>query len=616
MKRILAALLAALLLFGLFGCHDTTGQAPEETAPVVEATAAPTDTPAPTEAPTPTPEPTPEPTKSPAEIWAAFDAQYPAKRSAVSLNAAMSRIWDPSAFDIDPDSLPIIAEGTIEESIRYYASLRQLLNEVTALDASAFDEKDKLAYDTVTESLKATLKQADFLLCENPFAPGEGWHVSLPGMLCSVNIRSEEDVQRYLKLLSYMPEFLDKLLAREQQRIDNGMFMTASALDQTLEEIDGVRKEGENFFAYTSLADYMTGIGMTAEQQEPYLAQNKTAVDALLAAYDKLYTALSGMRGHCEKEASPYADPNKYETTEWYRYFLSKLTEVAGTGEGAQRLDAVIGLYDAASQYLSNEYAQMDLPEDLGTQLDNYEPKSVEQYYTETIAALEELFGPLSVKPEPVFLPDMQDDLFGNMKARYFYDAPEHSVTALRDATDDVAMHAIHAACFDYLHRYSFEHGVSRAQILEAPGTYYSGMSLLLAMHLLKKNALRTGEYAEWYNVFMTVYNYVLCGYTAGLIAHGFDQKDIMDDLTQYYGMPQAYAEQIYQTARNSPFTCLEISFGFTSLYLQRQACRTKLGGQMDDQMFLAFLLDCGPAFPVALNDPITAWADGIRNGN
>ena len=159
MKRIAAMLLAVLMLCGALGCRDTGAPATEAPSPVSEVTAAPTDTPAPTEAPTPTPEPTPEPTKSPAEIWAAFDAQYPAKRSAVSLNAAMSRIWDPSAFDIDPDSLPVIAEGTIEESIRYYASLRQLLNEVTALDASAFDERDKLAYDTQAKKLAAMFEE-------------------------------------------------------------------------------------------------------------------------------------------------------------------------------------------------------------------------------------------------------------------------------------------------------------------------------------------------------------------------------------------------------------------------------------------------------------------------
>lgn len=613
MKRILAALLAALLLFGLFGCHDTTGQAPEETAPVVEATPAPTDTPAPTEAPTPTPEPTPEPTKSPAELWKELDAQFPALRSSYAATSLENCIWDPSAFGLDKTSLPMYSNGTIEDRIRYYTSLKQLLERMEAFDAEALDEKDRFAYDTALQELKARVSCSDYILCEDPFLPTVGNHDSLLSLMTVPDLRSADDAEWFLTVLESMPAFLDKLIAREKSRVMNGMFMTEYALDRTLKEIDEVRKSGKDFFAYRSLGTAMDALGMTEEEQAPYLARSEAAVDDILAAYDRLYTELAALRSNCENPDTPYADPSAAQSTEWYRYFSARLTELSGT-ENPATCETALAAYDAVLQYMSVDYSQVQFPDDFEEKWNAYKVKSAEEYFNETVALLEQQFGPLNDTFDIRYLPE-NADFFGNMKMQYYYDAPEHSSLHFLPADQESSILMRSIACNCYFNRYLAQQpDVSRAQLISAPETYFSGLGFFYALQLARSEAERTGDYTEWYTLFMMTYQNLMTAYTGCLITLGYDKQMILDDLTGYFGMPEDIAASVYQDARAMPLAANEMAYGYAQLYLLYKMCRTKLAGQMTDRQFIEQYLSYGPSFPNMLNEKMTAWTDEVRN--
>ena len=351
---------------------------------------------------------------------------------------------------------------------------------------------------------------------------------------------------------------------------------------------------------------------MSVEQQAPYLARNEAAIDALLAAYDKLYTELDAMRSFCENPDTPYENPEYAANTEWYRNFNAQLTELTGSAHPLTCEDA-LQTFDAMLQYLDVEYSQIEFPADFADKWYAYTPKTTEEYYNETIALLEKEYGALTDTFDTRILPDVE--YFGNLKVRYFYDQPDHSALFFRQRADASGILMRYVACNHYFFRYMAQQtGLSRAQLLSAPDGYFSGLGFYHALELTKAEAERTGDYTEWYTLFMSVYEYTMRAYIACLIAISYDKAIIMQDLTDYFGMPKENAISAYDDARAMPFTMINLTYGFARLYLMNKLCRVKLGGLMDDRAFMERYLSFGPSFPDILEEKMQEWISEVRS--
>ena len=617
MKRTFAILLAAILLFGSFACRttsDETAQAPDPTPePTAETVETPAPTEAPTEAPTPEPDPTPEPKKTAADLWAELDNAFPALYS-LSRSSLRHKIYDPAAFGIDPEQLLPIGCGSDEECEQYYADLRALLDRICEIDRFALDKHQQFAFNTVTESLKAELKMKDYQQLDASFLPSTGAHLRALNPFFDYRINSAEDIESYLAEIEYIPVWFDKLLTREKTRAEKGRFMTEFALDAALVEIDLIRKDGDQFFGYAYLGSCMKKLGMSEEEQAPYLERNKTAVDAVLQAYDTLYTELDGMRASCEQAITPYDSVPTMQNNERFSYYLAQLAQILGTSP-QDAVHEVFSAYDAALAYLMQEFNEIDLPADFGQKVRTYRPASAQAMFNDTIVKMGNAYTPLKRKPNIAYLPDLDYSYLGATKWLYYYDHPEQSTLFFVPSANFASIAMRYVGCNNYFFRYFAENpDVSRAQILAAPESYYSGLGFYTALALLKEEGDKTGNYVEYYLLFTSFYQYLLRGYVANLIECGMPEEEIRRDLSQYYGLPDETIETVYQDARANPLVCIELSYGCAKLIELREDCRTKLRGRMNDRTFLKQYLSYGPSFPDMLEKEMLAWCDMMLN--
>ena len=619
MKRILAVLLAAILLLGAFACKEKTGRTseaqPTESSAPAEPTSEPTATPTPTEAPTP--EPTEVPLDPNTALWKQIDAEYPALRSAVSQWKLHTTISDPSAYGIDADTLLPIHAGSVEEYEQYYADLRTLMNHVCEVDRFKLSEEDLFAFTTVTESLKAELNGREFILFNEPFAPNYGWHLSLLNVFVNYRISSAEEIESYLAMLSYIPTYLDKLLVREQARIDEwGWFLTESGLDQVLTEIDAVVKPGKDFFGYAYLGKCMDALGMPAEEQAPYLARNEAAVDDVVAAYRNLYAALDGLRPHCENALTPYEGVPSVENNKWYRSYRHWLTRTTGFKNDPDPV--VIDLfYDSTLQYMAKELNETVFPDDAAEKAAAYRNKTPETHYNEVMVLLEAEYGPLSGSSTVQYLPELEQPYLGYARFKCYIDDPDATVLYFSKTADNTSVMARYSACYSYFYRYFLQQPeLSRAQIFAAPETYYSGLGFFTALTLTKAEAERTHDYTDWYNLFVNIYHYVLMGYTANLITQGYDYEQITEDLTEFFHVPQELAEIIYRTARVNPLYMIDVTYGFTRLYLMREGCKAALARRFSERQFFMQYLSYGPSFPDMLEEKASKWLSDMQSSS
>lgn len=610
MKRILATLLAVILLFGAFACKKDPAQT--EKAPEAEIKETEVPTPAPTEAPTPTPVPTPEPTKSPADFWTELSDQYPALRAATSKRTLRLHVYDPSACGIDTSELPPIGPGSLEEMTAYYDYLQALLDRVHAIGRESLDEKDQFAYDTVVASLETKLAEKEFPLYVEPLAPSAGVHCDLPDLFATHRIESVDDIEAYLEEAEYIPVYIDKLLEREKTRAESGHFLTEAALDSTLGEIDLIRKSGKRSYLYTFLGKRMDLLRMSKEEQAPYLERNEKAVDGVIAAYDKLYTELDALRASCEDARTPYQNRENINTDERYRYYLSKIAEITGAADetAAQK---VFLWYDAALSYLEKEFSEMTFPQNIGEQISMFAPRQAENTYRETIAFLEKEYVPLTEQPNVMYFPVLYTPYLGSARLLYCYDRPDQSAIYFDPSADTVSIAVRIVSCNSYFFRYfAQDPSISRAQLSAAPDSYFAGLGFYQTLALAKDEAERTGNYAEYYLQFVNVYNSMLTGYTAHLIETGYTEDEIKNDLKTTFGLSDEMIENIFSYARSDPETIVALTLGYAQLIVLREACRVKLRGRMNDRQFLKAYLSFGPSFYNLLEEKMEAWCDSM----
>lgn len=620
MKRLLALLLAATLLLGAIACGDDSGKTGQTE---VEATEAPTEVPSPTavptptEVPSPTPEPTPEPTKSPADLWAELSDRYPALLCATSQRTLRNYVYDPSAFGIDPKELIPIGFGSVEDCNAYYNTLQALLDRVGAIDRETLDEEDRFSYDTVVESLQTELACREFLLLSDPFTPTTGVHCDLPLVFATSRIESADDIEAYLEEVEYIPVFIDKLLERQKACAENGHFMTESALDSTLDEIDSIRKSGKHFFGYAFLGKRMKLMHMSEEEQAPYLARNQKAIDDVIAAYDKLYTELDGMRPFCDNALTPYQDLQNAKESEHYRYYNTVLSQFFGKADpnAAQK---VFLMYNEAISYLEKEFSEIVFPKDFSEQMANYMPRLTEAMFDETTALLEKEFTPLTQKFAVDYLPGQDTPYFGLIRLHYYYDRPERSVMYFNPKADSASVAVRYLACNNYFYRYFSQNPeIDRAQLFAAPDSYFSGLGFYNVLTLTADEAKRTGNYAEYYTIFMIIYNAMMAGYTTSLIELGYSADEIKNHLRTSFSIPDDVVDYFYTEARSDPNSMIELSIGYAQLITLRESCRTKLRGRMNDRQFLKQYLSYGPSFHNLLEEKMEAWCETmLGSGN
>ena len=209
-KRIIAGILAVIMLLGLFGCStmasglmrcvsfannaDTqTTAAPEATTAAPEASAAAQATEKPTERPTeePTENPTTKPTEQPVEKTEeqkAAEAAFLALDEELFLDAATSDItaldqWceDPASFGIDESTVPVtLGEFTEEANNEWVDKCYAWREKLNTIDRALLSDQLQFAYDTYCRYFDMEIESKDWFYNYEPLDEYVGLHMNMP----------------------------------------------------------------------------------------------------------------------------------------------------------------------------------------------------------------------------------------------------------------------------------------------------------------------------------------------------------------------------------------------------------------------------------------------------
>lgn len=250
------------------------------------------------------------------------------------------------------------------------------------LSLSSFSYQDltpenQLTYDILEYEFDMAQSGIPYLLYEEPLTPYTGIHTQLPILLAEFPLETKEDVETYLALLQTFPSYVSSLVALEEEKAHQGLFMSSTQLETVLAECTGFVTMETNYLLPTFNARLAEIPDLTPAEIALYEAENSTLVlSCILPTYEQLIADLSALSSFCTPTSGLYYTENGRD---YYTYLVESNTGSSRTIEEIQALIENQMLYDL-----------LDLQEALSTKnISNYTLPSIEGTSQELLASLQ-----------------------------------------------------------------------------------------------------------------------------------------------------------------------------------------------------------------------------------
>lgn len=518
---------------------------------------------------------------------------------------------EPENFGIGDYSV-MLGEAT-SDSIKENFELEQaLLDELETFSYEDLTPDQKKTYDILHDNLTVSLSSQDYLLYFEELSPTIGTQSQLPVLLAEYSFYRERDVEDYLALLELIPTYYEQLIAFEQEKSENGLFMSDRAVDDIVESCNAFLADQENHYLIQTFDERIEALAeLSDEKKEEYKARNRDLfARSIVPAYQALIDGLTALKGTGQYEGGlcHYPDGKAY-----YEYLVRMNT---GTAHTVDELKDLINLRvndqltQFSFQYLSSDLSDEDLTnfsfslsdpaqilEDLKGKLAEDFPEIPDTNYT------------IKYVPEP-----LEDTLSPAFYLTPPLDAPQDNVIYINNSQVD------NSSLYSTLAHEGYP-GHLYQSVYEAAGNVCPLLSLLSC----------TG-YTEGWATYVEMYSYglddgtdplltrlmslnqsVTLGFYAaidiGINYDGWTLEDTADFIGQYFGVTDLeIAETIYYTMVEEPGNYLNYYVGYLEILLLREQAEEALGDEFVLKDFHEFILDMGGCSFRVINQYFENW--------
>ncbi len=160
--------------------------------------------------------------------------------------------------------------------------------------------ENQLTYDILQYQFTLDEVGTSYILYDEPLTPYTGIHTQLPILLAEFPLDSKDDVETYLALLKTLPDYFSSLIAFEQEKASQGLFMSDSQLTTVLEECNGFIFMEDNYLVSTFDSRLEAISELTDSERSLYSAENEAIISAyVIPTSETLVNALESLSTYC-----------------------------------------------------------------------------------------------------------------------------------------------------------------------------------------------------------------------------------------------------------------------------------------------------------------------------
>lgn len=202
---------------------------------------------------------------------------------------------NPDAYHI-PDA-PISLGSYQTDSSFVCASFENSLSLLHSYDKTKLSKNQQITYEILENYLTSSLKEAHYLLYDEPLAPLTGTQAQLPVLFSEFQFHSKQDVDTYLALLAETPNYFSSILDFEREKARQGLFMSSSLADDIITECETFISLQDNNYLYSSFVQRLKSLNLPKKEQNSYIEKNSAYIKQyIFPAYEDLKLGLSSLR--------------------------------------------------------------------------------------------------------------------------------------------------------------------------------------------------------------------------------------------------------------------------------------------------------------------------------
>ncbi len=254
---------------------------------------------------------------------------------------------------------PVIGVADKQSFIDAAASAQETIDKLKNFDRGLLTKSQQEDYDAYLFEAERSKELNDAYLFGAYFTPGQGLISNLLTNFTEFVFYEKEDVEDYLSVLASVPQFIEEAIVVTQDQASQGYFMSDSALDSTLDQIDRFVSETENNQLIVIFENNIDAMAELSEaEKNAYKEENRKIVfEQYIPCYEKAGEELEKLRG---SRSTPYG---LYYMEGGEEYYASLVKEKGSTDKSVSEMldECTEFLEDALEEYYDVLRKNMDL---------------------------------------------------------------------------------------------------------------------------------------------------------------------------------------------------------------------------------------------------------------
>lgn len=517
---------------------------------------------------------------------------------------------DPQKYGIDKDP-ETLGSYSIEAFRDDRIMQENWMASLESFDYDKLTKEQQLIYDILRSVINTNRKSADLAEYAECLGPTTGIQAQLPVLLAEYHFYRQENVDTYLHLLKKVPEYFEEIIAFEQKKSADGLFMndtTAQAIIDQCQEF--ITSPEENYLISTFAARLDEVNGLSGEQKKRYIRLNKKYVTgSVIPAYQSLIDALLELKGsEKNQQGLCYLPKGK----EYYAYLVESMT---GSARSVSQIDQWL------DETLQN--AQKKMSQVLSEAPDAYyDAQNVKYPSTDPVETIRWLQEQITAD-----FPELSDDIRCNVK--YVDASLEDSLSPAFYLTSPMDAYQDNVVYINQKEEYDLSQAFPTVAHESYPGHLYQNAYFQEQDPAPIRSVISIGGYTEGWGTYAELYSYrlarldqneadllsnntlaTLCLYAKADIAIHYKGWNLAK-LTKYlkkYGFSGSQSRTMYDAMLAEPAGYLQYTVGYLEIQALKDTAQDRLGSAFSAKEFHKFFLSAGEAPFDVLQDRLQQW--------
>ncbi|MDD7402944.1 MAG: DUF885 domain-containing protein [Butyribacter sp.] len=519
-------------------------------------------------------------------------------------------VKDKAAYGIQ-ESEPTLGEVSMSELKNSLLVSENRIATLETYDYEKLTKEQQLVYDIVYTLSKQNLEAADFLEYTECLGPTTGIQAQLPVYFAEYHFYGREDVEDYIQLLGLVPKYFEQILAFEQEKSKEGIFMSDTTAQAIIEQCSAFVKNPEKNYLITVFNKKIAEVeGISSAEQKAFQEKNKEAVlKSVIPAYQKLTEGLTKLKG-TGKNKNGLCHFKKGKA--YYAYLVK-----AATGS-SRSLDDINTMLDDNITLLKKEMANImaDSPDVY------YDAQDISYPYHEPKKAMEHLKEAIQKD-----FPALDDSIACEIK--YVDKSLEESMSPAFYLTPAIDNYQNNVVYMNQNEKYDLSKAFATIGHESYPGHLYQTCYFQSTNPAPVRSAVNVGGYTEGWGTYAELYSYdlagidkevadllqkntvlTLCIYAKadlGVNYLGWNEKKLQSYLSDF-GFSKSISRTIFDSMVAEPADYMKYTIGYLEIEEMIESAKKQLGDAFVLKDFHQFFLSTGPAPFSVLQNQMEAW--------